>query len=144
MISGLFRQLYLLDALRVISLSLKNGVSVVDALKASHDVVNNPVFRRFLMHASRTIEEGRTVAQAFDSPLIPDLVQQMVTTGEQSGNLGHVTGRIAEHFQVDLERRIMQFGKLAEPILLLFMGGVIGLIVSSLLLPIFKISQSGF
>jgi type II secretory pathway component PulF len=144
LISGLYQQLYLLDSLRIMSLSLKNGVSVVDSLRASHDVVDNPLFRGFLINASRTIEEGRTLGQAFDNPFIPDLVRQMITTGEQSGNLAHVTGRIAEHFQVDLERRITQFGKLAEPLLLLFMGALVGLIVSSLLLPIFKLSTAGF
>ena len=66
----------------------------------------------------------------------------MVTTGEESGSLAHVLGRIADYYERELGRRLAVFSRVVEPVMLMVMGVVVGMIVSSLILPIFKLSSA--
>ena len=142
-ISAVFVQLYITQSFRVLSLSLAHGVSIVDALEATRDVVSNRLFRGLLRNVEKSVQEGGTIAAAFaDSPFVPDLVKQMVTTAEASGNLAPVLGRVAAHYERELSRRLVALSKMAEPIMLLVMGVVVGVLVSSLILPIFKLSKA--
>jgi type II secretory pathway component PulF len=66
----------------------------------------------------------------------------MVTTGEETGNLPRVLGRVADYYDRELGKRLDAFSRLVEPFMLLVMGGLVGVIVSSLILPIFKLSRA--
>ena len=70
------------------------------------------------------------------------MVRQMVATGEQTGNLGMVMSRVADFYERELTKRITILSKAIEPIMLIVMGVVVGLIVISLILPIFKLSRA--
>jgi type II secretory pathway component PulF len=139
----IFVWLYLVQSLRVLGLSLGNGVSIVDALAACRDVVRNSTYRRFILGVERKIQEGATVASGFaQSEFIPMIVQQMITTGEQTGSLPKVMTRVADYYERELSKRANVLAKSAEPVMLLVMGVVVGLLVSSLILPIFKLSRA--
>ena len=73
---------------------------------------------------------------------MPALAQQLIATGEQTGNLALVMNRLADFYERELARKLQAFAKLVEPVMLLVMGVVIGLLVSSLILPIFKLSKA--
>jgi len=142
-IRNVFVQLYVTQSFRVLSLSLSHGVSIVDALEATRDVVSNRLFRGLLIRVEQSVQDGGTIAAGFtDSGFVPDLVKQMVTTAEASGNLAPVLGRVAEHYERELNRRLVALSKMAEPVMLLVMGVVVGVLVSSLILPIFKLSKA--
>ena len=66
----------------------------------------------------------------------------MISTAEESGSLAMVSARVADYYEEQLTRRLKTVSKLAEPIMLLVMGGVVGVLVSSLILPIFKLSRA--
>ena len=139
----IFLQIYLTQSLRVLGLSLANGVSVMDALASCRDVVPNRIFRQFLTEVEGKVKEGAGFAAAFqEAGFIPPTVRQMVTTGEESGSLAHVLGRIADYYERELGRRLATFSRVVEPLMLMVMGVVVGLIVSSLILPIFKLSRA--
>jgi type II secretory pathway component PulF len=139
----IFLQIYLTQSLRVLGLSLANGVSVMDALASCRDVVPNRVFRQFITQVEDKVKEGAGFAAAFqEADFIPPTVRQMVTTGEESGSLAHVLGRIADYYERELGKRLATFSRVVEPVMLLVMGVVVGLIVSSLILPIFKLSRA--
>lgn len=143
LVSGIFVQLYLVQAFRVLSLSLSNGVTVVDALRACRDVVDNGVFRQLLRRVESRVTEGGKIGEAFaDSEFMPDLAKQMITTAEEAGNLALVTDRMAQFYQGELNKKLERMAKVIEPIMLLVMGVVVGVIVSSLILPIFKLSHA--
>ena len=129
--------------LRVMSLSLANGVSVLDTLSASQQAIDNHHYREFLGQVRKSVEEGGSIAAGFSgSPHIPDIVQQMIATGEESGSLPRVMARVALHYEEQLTHRLHMISRSAEPVLLVVMGGLVGLIVSSLILPIFKLSAA--
>ena len=142
-IRGIFVQLYITQSFRVLSLSLAHGVSIVDALEATRDVVDNTLYRDMLRRVERSVQEGGTIAAGFtDNIFIPELANQMVTTAEASGNLAPVLARVAAHYERELSRRLQTLSKMAEPVMLLVMGLVVGVLVSSLILPIFKLSKA--
>ena len=142
-VRSIFIQVYLIQSLRVIGLSLARGVSVPDALASSREVVANCVYREFLNAVEQKVVQGAGFAAAFQqSSFIPPIVKQMISTGEATGNLARVLARVADHYERELEKRLATFARLVEPLMLVVMGGVVGLIVSSLILPIFQLSRA--
>ena len=142
-LSGIFIKIYLVQVMRVMSLSLKNGVGIMETLHACKDVVNNRIFQEFISEVENKVEEGSGIAAGFaNSPFIPSIVEQMIHTGEETGSLAKVMGRLADFYERELTRRLESLSKLAEPLMLVVMGAVVGLLVSSLILPIFKLSRA--
>lgn len=142
-ICTIFTQIYMVQSLQVLSLSLTNGVSVMESLDACRDVVKNSVFRDLIRNTEEKVQAGAGVAAGFaEATFLPDLAKHMIATGEQTGNLGKVTGRIAEYYEAQLTKKLEALSKLAEPIMLLVMGVIVGVLVSSLILPIFKLSRA--
>lgn len=142
-IKDIYIQIYLSQTLSVLGLSLSNGVPITVALKACQGVVDNSIFAKFIDNIRTHVNEGRGIAVGFtESPIVPPMVRQMVATGEQTGNLGMVMTRVAEFYERELSQRITVLSKAAEPVMLIVMGAVVGLIVVSLILPIFKLSRA--
>ncbi len=143
LLRNVFLPLYLVQSLRVLGSSLRNGVNILEALHSSREVAGNRVFQRFIGRLEQRVEQGQGIASGFaDADFIPPLVAQMVRTGEESGQLARVMLRLADHYERELEQRLETLSRLAEPVMLLVMGGVVGIIVSSLILPIFKLSHA--
>ncbi len=142
-IKNVFTQVYLVQSLRVMSLSLGNGVSVMDTLSDCKNTVQNSLYQSFLTNVENKVQEGNGVSSGFSEvDFIPPLVKQMITTGEETGNLPIVMGKIADHYETELLKYLQTLSKLAEPIMLMVMGGLVGIIVSSLILPIFSLSRA--
>ncbi len=139
----IFTQVYLTQSLQVLGLSLNNGVSVVESLESCRDVVQNSLYRKLITDVETKVQAGAGVAAGFaDASFVPDLAKHMISTGERSGNLGKVMSRIADYYSTQLTKRLDMLSKLAEPIMLLVMGVMVGVLVSSLILPIFKLSRA--
>lgn len=136
-------QLNIVQILRVMGLSLENGVGMIESLHSTREGVSSQYFRDFIDRAEEGVNEGRGLTHTFDQdPLVPDLVKQMISTGEESGNLPKVMKRLSEFYEREWRRALGVISKTAEPAMLLIMGCVVGLIVSSLILPIFKLSRA--
>lgn len=127
----------------VMSLALGNGVSMLDALRSCREVVASPRFQAFVRQLEENVSEGRGLAIGFEqAEFVPPLVRQMVATGEETGSLALVMGRIASFYEREWKTQLAMVAKLIEPAMLIVMGLVVGLIVSSLILPIFKLSTT--
>lgn len=142
LIRDILVQLYVVQFMRVMSLSLANGVTMLDALRASREIVRSSVFRAFVSGLEERVTQGGALASGFqEARFLPSLVPQMITTGEETGNLAIVMGRVADFYEREWRKRLAIFSKIAEPAMLLIMGVLVGGIVSSLILPIFKLSR---
>ncbi len=140
---NVFTQVYLVQSLRVMYLSLSNGVSVVDTIRSCKNTVQNKLYQEFLDKVEYKINEGSGISIGFSqAQFIPPLVKQMIATGENTGNLPTVMGKIADHYENELIKHLQALSKLAEPIMLVIMGAVVGILVSSLILPIFMLSKA--
>lgn len=142
-VKEIFVKIYLTRLMRVMGISLERGVTILATLSACRNVVPNAEFQRFLGELEVQVTEGRGIAAGFrDSDLIPASVKQMIGTGEETGTLGRVMGRVADFYERDLTRQLNRLAKLAEPVMLLVMGALVGTIVTSIILPIFKMSRA--
>ncbi len=138
----LLAQWHLLRLLRVMGLSLARGVPIVATLRASREVTANRAFRAFVADLDDSVQAGGGLAPVLERhPFLPPLAVQMLTTAEASGSLPPVLLRLADHYEAALTRRLALLGKLAEPVMLVVMGAMVGLIVSGLILPIFRLSR---
>lgn len=142
-IKDIFIQVYMVHILRVMGLSLASGVTIVDTLNSCRDVVKNSVIRRFITKLGKNVTEGQGLASGFkDAEFVPPMLASMISTGEAAGNLPAVMQRVADHYETDLSKKLTTVSKLIEPFMLIVMGVLVGLIVSSLILPIFKLSRA--
>ncbi|MDQ2822887.1 MAG: type II secretion system F family protein [Pseudomonadota bacterium] len=142
-VRDIFIKLYITRLMRVMGISLQRGVTILATLAACRNVIPNAEFQRFIADLELQVMEGRGIAAGFaGSALIPVSVRQMIETGEQTGTLGRVMGRVADFYERDLTRQLNQVAKLAEPVMLLVMGVLVGTIVTSIILPIFKMSRA--
>ena len=136
-------ELQLVQFMSVMSLSLTNGVTVLDALRSCREIVTSLSFQRFVSRLEKHVNEGGALSPVFnETEFLPALVPQMIATGEQTGNLAMVMGRISEFYEREWKKRLTVFAKIVEPAMLLLMGTVVGVIVASLILPIFKLSRA--
>lgn len=136
-----FIQLYLIQSMRVMGLSIQNGVSVPDTLDSCRGVVSNDQFKQLINRIEQHVQDGHGLAHGFiESPLIPSLVKYMLQTGERSAQLAKVMLRIADHYERELDKKVTGLSKMAEPLMLVVMGILVGVLVSSLILPIFQLS----
>jgi type II secretory pathway component PulF len=142
-IGELYIKSSLVQIFNVLGLSLTNGVPVIIALRACQDAVDNSVFSQFIETVRNHVNEGRGISIGFrQADFIPPMVKQMIATGEDTGNLGVVILRVANFYEKDISKRVVVISKSIEPIMLLVMGVIVGLIVASLILPIFKLSRA--
>jgi len=138
-----FAKIYLTRLLRVMGISLEHGVTILATLEACRAVVTNADFQRFILDLERDVTEGKGIAAGFEhSNFVPLSVRQMIATGEATGTLGRVMTRVADSYDRELTRLLARLTKMAEPVMLLVMGILVGTIVSSLILPIFKLSRA--
>ena len=143
LLRDVFAKIYLTRLLRVMGISLERGVTILATLEACRAVVANHDVQQFILGLETDVTEGKGISSGFQhSPFIPPAVRQMVATGEATGTLGRVMGRIADAYDRDLTKQLTQLSKLAEPVMLIVMGVMVGTIVSSLILPVFKLSRA--
>ncbi len=142
LLRDIFARIYLTRLLRVMGISLERGVTILATLEACRAVVPNADVQRFILDLEADVTEGKGIAAGFqNSAFVPVAVQQMIATGEATGTLGRVMSRVADAYDRELTQQLAKLSKLAEPVMLLVMGVMVGTIVSSLILPIFKLSR---
>lgn len=142
-IRSVFVPLYIVQSLRVMSLSLGNGVSVPDTLGACREVVSNKGYISFIHGVEKSVQDGAGITAGFrKADFMPDIVKEMIATGEDGGALPKVMDRVASYYETDLEKRLGALSRMAEPVMLIVMGLIVGILVSSLILPIFQLSRA--
>ena len=122
---------------------MESHVPLLEALEVTRGTIGNRFFRNFIDKIMINVREGGRFAQPFaDYPYTLDSVKQMVATGEEAGNLSKVMLRLAEFYDTEVDRELKTLAAMLEPITLIFMGTVVGVIVSSVILPLFKLARA--
>lgn len=136
-------KIYTSQLLRILGNLMDSQVPLLPALKATQSTFSNRHFARFIEDLQEHVEQGGRFSQPFaKNPYIMESVKQMVATGEEVGNLSRVMLRLADFYDLEVDRELKIVGSLIEPLALVVMGVVVGLIVSSVILPIFRIASS--
>ena len=143
LIKDFFIKVYVSRLMRTLGALVNGNVPLLDSLTISSGVVGNKVFAKLIDNIYESVEGGKTISQPVsESPYFPEIVKQMISTGEDTGTLDKVMPRLADYYDKDIEMTLKKITTVMEPVLLVVMGGVIGVIVISLILPIFKLTKS--
>jgi len=127
---------------RTLSILSSSGVPVLDALKLAAPVVENLPMQDAVVDAAEKVREGSSIYAALDrSKLFPPMTLHLISSGEKSGNLEDMLDKAAEQQERELELLIATFMGLFEPLLIVAMGGIVLLIVLSILLPIINMND---
>ena len=123
---------------RNFSLMLSSGIPILKALEVSRALTTNAVFEETLRFAPDAVQIGGKLASALErNSVFPSDVIQMVTTGENSGTLDKMLMKVADFYAQLVSRSLRKLTSVIEPIFILLMGGIVGFIMLSILLPIF-------
>lgn len=141
-LSRIFNALYQSRTFRTFSVLLHAGVPLVETMGIIRDVTPNVYYQRLWMQVDEHIRHGESLGgPLLESALIPESIAQMIDNGDRSGKLGLVFTRLATFVEEEYEQALRGATQMIEPVMILFMGGVIGFIAASLMLPLFQAGQ---
>lgn len=119
---------------------LNHGVFITDSMEILGKITNNEVYKRIIKKCLENLAKGDTVSSAFKGEwAIPVVAYEMIVTGESTGQLGNMMDKVASHFQMLHKNVIDQMKSLIEPILICFLAVVVGVILISIIQPMFSI-----
>ncbi|MCW7551750.1 type II secretion system inner membrane protein GspF [Endozoicomonas gorgoniicola] len=125
-----------------LSILTRSGVSLVEALMISAQVVENRAIQGAVIDAAKKVSEGSSLNKALSGTgYFPPLMLHMISSGESTGELDEMLERTAQNQQMELDGRIAMLLGLFEPLMLVVMGGVVMVIVLAILLPILNMNQ---
>lgn len=119
---------------------IKGGVPILAALTLCAEVSGNALFRDVIERANERVKVGDSISSVFArSEVIPSMVTQMVFSGEQAGQLDFVLGKISTFYSQEVDRIVEGLTQLIEPILIVALAVMVGILVASVLLPMYNI-----
>jgi type IV pilus assembly protein PilC len=128
---------------RTLGTLLLSGVPLLEAIGAANDVIDNAVYSRLTRDLSAALREGTSIAVALEqSSLFEGLFLQLVRVGEETGTLDAMLLRIADYYELDVETAVAALGSVIEPILMIALGALVGVIVASILIPLYSMIGS--
>ncbi len=138
----LFRKVALAKFARTFSTLVKSGVSVLNALEIVAKVAGNKVIEKTIVLCRQSVREGEPISKPLSkSNVFPSMVWRMIGVGEQTGQLEKMLSKIADFYEEQVDAAVTGLTSIIEPLVIAFLGIVIGGIVVALFVPVFKISQ---
>ncbi|MFC1867508.1 type II secretion system F family protein, partial [Thermodesulfobacteriota bacterium] len=127
---------------RTLGSLIQSGVPLISSLQIVRNIVNNILIAGIIDKAIDEIQAGKALAVPLGrSQWIPPVVIQMITVGEQSGELEKMLNKIAEIYEREVESQITAMTSMLEPVMILVMAVIVGFIAFSILLPILEMSR---
>lgn len=121
---------------------LQGGLNIIDSLRMGRGVMRNSFLEKEIENAEKKIIEGNTLSQQLvKSPYIPKLVSSMLAIGEESGSTIEILGKLADIYEYEVEKTLEQTMSFLQPLILIFMGGIIGTILLAVLVPLTNMSS---
>ncbi len=125
---------------RTFATLLTSGVPMLDSLEITAKTAGNAIVEDAIINARRLVSEGKSIVEALSvSKVFPPMVLQMIGAGEQTGALDQMLNKIAEFYEDEVDRAVHTLVSLLEPIMIAFIGVMVGGIVMSIYLPIFTL-----
>ena len=125
---------------RTLATLVSSGVPILEALEITAKTAGNAVVEDAIMATRKSIEEGKTISEPLkETEVFPPMVVHMIAVGEQTGALDAMLSKIADFYEEEVDAAVENMLTLLEPIMILFLGIVIGGIVISMYLPLFSL-----
>jgi len=127
---------------RTLGTLISSGVPILEGLAITAKTAGNKVIEGAIMAARQSISEGKTVADPLSKgDIFPKMVTHMISVGESTGALDTMLGKIADFYDEEVDAAVAALTSLLEPMMMVFLGTVIGFIVIAMYLPIFKMAS---
>jgi len=138
----LLRKVAISRITRTLSTLVSGGVPMLEALKITSSTANNVLLETAVMNARQAVSEGRSLTDALkDTGHFPFMLTQMVSVGEATGTLDEMLTKLADFYDDEVDASVGALLSIMEPVLMIFVGGMVGALVISMYLPIFSLMQ---
>jgi type IV pilus assembly protein PilC len=138
----LIRKVAIAKFTRTLSTMLSSGVPILDALEIVAKTSGNKIIEKAVLKTRLSIGEGKTIAEPLGAcGVFPPMVVQMISVGESTGALDSMLSKIADFFDDEVDAAVAGLTAALEPLLMVFLGGVIGAVVIAMYLPIFQMAS---
>lgn len=128
---------------RTLGTLLDNGVPVLTALRITSETVTNRIIRAEVANVHKGVTGGESISESLsECPHFPPMVVSMFAVGEESGRIGAVAKRVADAYDVEVDRAVKALTALFEPLLVVIMGAIVGFLVIAMLLPMMTMSAA--
>ena len=128
---------------RTFSALIEAGVAVLEALSVTSRAVGNSIYEEALVQAEIEVKNGKTLSSVIEAnKLFPPIISQMLLVGEETGQTDKILIKVADFFEEEVDAAIGSISSIIEPIMIIIMGSMVGLIAASVMLPIASLSQS--
>jgi type IV pilus assembly protein PilC len=119
---------------------IRAGVPMLNALDVVKETAGNAVIAQAMERVYTEVRQGGTVSKPMSrNPIFPTMVTQMIAVGEETGKLDDMLAKIADFYDMEVENQVEALTSLLEPIMVVFIGGIVGSVVIGMYLPIFSI-----
>ncbi|MCH7492854.1 type II secretion system F family protein [Patescibacteria group bacterium] len=143
LVGKLFNMLYLARLSRSLSTLLSSGVPLTKSLDIVADVVGNTMYRDLTRATIKKVEGGGSITTEFlKSKYVPLMLSQMMSVGEQSGQLDKILIKVADFYQRELENHLANFSTAIEPLIMIILGVSVGFLVSAIILPLYNLTSA--
>lgn len=128
---------------RTFSALMGAGVAVLEALNVTAHSLGNAIFEESLIQAAEEVKNGKSLSKIIGAnPLFPPIVSQMLLVGEETGQTDTVLVKVADFYEEEVDVAIEGVSSIIEPVMIVMMGGMVGLIAASVMVPIAGLAQS--
>jgi type IV pilus assembly protein PilC len=125
---------------RTLATLISGGVPMLEALKITSTTAGNVIIEKEIVDARKLVSEGKTMSESFkQSGKFPSMMLQMISVGEATGTLDQMLSKLAEFYDEEVDVSVSAMLAILEPILLIFVGVIVGGLVISMYLPIFEL-----
>ena len=140
----MFMALYMSRFARTSGTLLKTGVSLLDSLRITAKAINNTEIEKSLDRAANKVKGGKALSESIMGDInFLDLVPQMIKIGEQSGSLDAMLDKTADIYEKELDDKVKNISTAIEPILMVLLAGIAGVLVGAILLPVYGLIGQG-
>lgn len=141
LIGDIFSKYSIVSFTRTLATIIESGIPIVESLKMSVGTLNNKVLESRLIAAVKRVEEGVSLSVAIDGAhLMPSLALRMLSVGESTGSLEEMLESISDYFEEELDQKLHMLSTAIEPAIMIVMGLLIGAIIVTMYLPVFKLA----
>lgn len=138
LVGTLFKKVYAARFTRTLSSLVNSGVPLLRSLKIASEAVDNKVIEKIINNAAEEVKSGGALSSALSGkPEILSLVPQMIQVGEESGSLGSMLEKVSSFYEDDVDQAVKNISATIEPVMIVFLGVVVIIIVVAVLFPIY-------
>jgi len=138
----LLRKVAISRITRTMSTLVAGGVPMLEALRITSSTAGNVILESAVMNARQDVAEGKSLTDAFkETGQFPFMLTQMVSVGEATGTLDEMLSKLADFYDEEVDAAVSSLLSVMEPVMLIFVGGMVGSLVISMYLPIFSLMQ---